>query len=236
MRAIQYSSQKELHAAKKILYEGDAPTKKMFITVLFTLLSLFVLLILSILGTTDQWTCEVDSRHSKHDYICGELRRAVNCKTVSGPIRAEVFLQVGSEAKANAVAVCPWEIAISELRFCFVLMSILCSLVGLYAIRKESRKYAEVHFQSAIFFAVVLLIAAFFDYVSISNSRINNFNLCTLSDEFEVDKSIKGESMECTFNYYYATVIAGVISAGSLLYSSHSVNKWRETIVPELLN
>lgn len=41
---------------------------------------------------------------------------------------------------------CPWEIAISEIRLCFILLSITSVLVGIYALRKSNKKYAELSF------------------------------------------------------------------------------------------
>ena len=76
-------------------------------------------------------------------------RKAVNCKTVSGP----------------ALAVCPWEIAISELRVCFILLSLICVFVGLFAIRKESKKTAElVKKNKKKIFLIISLISFFFKF------------------------------------------------------------------------
>lgn len=63
----------------------------------------------------------------------------MNCRTVSGPIQAEVMLNVDNEVQASALVQCPWEIAISELRICFALLSLLCTGIGLYAIRKKNK-------------------------------------------------------------------------------------------------
>ena len=50
-------------------------------------LSLLVLFFLSYMGTADQWTCEIDSQDPQHNYICLELRKTINCKSVSGPLK-----------------------------------------------------------------------------------------------------------------------------------------------------
>jgi hypothetical protein len=63
-------------------------------------------------------------------------------------------LNIKDEVKASALvifnyngifkAVCPWEIAVSELRVCFILLSVVCVLLGFYAIRSQSRKFADL--------------------------------------------------------------------------------------------
>lgn len=36
-------------------------------------------------------------------YICVEMRRTMNCKTISGPIRSEIFLKVKKDLQASAI-------------------------------------------------------------------------------------------------------------------------------------
>ena len=63
---------------------------------------MLILLFYSIVGSDDKWTCEIESaNHRRYNnqiigghYICVEMRRTMNCKTISGPIRSEIFLKV----------------------------------------------------------------------------------------------------------------------------------------------
>ena len=66
----------------------------------------------SIVGSDDKWTCEIESaNHSSNinlnniggHYICVEMRRTMNCKTISGPIRSEIFLKVKKDLQASAI-------------------------------------------------------------------------------------------------------------------------------------
>lgn len=68
------------------------------------------------------------------------------------------MLNIQNEVKASALAICPWEIAMSELRLCFVLLSILSVMIGLYSIRKDSKAYINIHVQSAIFLGFLLVL------------------------------------------------------------------------------
>ena len=51
-----------------------------------------------------------------------------------------------------------------------------------------------------MFIISLKLIASYFDYISIVNSKVNNYNLCNLRDEFEVEKDIKVNYM---YKYIY---------------------------------
>lgn len=42
--------------------------------------------------------------------------------------------------------VCPWEIAISELRVCFLLLALISTSLSLIALKKENKRFAELHF------------------------------------------------------------------------------------------
>jgi hypothetical protein len=64
---------------------------------------------------------------------------------------------VKTDLKASAIIECPWEIAISEIRLCLILLSYISVLTGFYAIKKSNRKYAELSFLSGIAFAVLLV-------------------------------------------------------------------------------
>jgi len=35
-----------------------------------------------------------------------------------------------------------------------------------------------------------MIISALFDYISILDSKVNNYNLCNLTDEFAVEKNV----------------------------------------------
>ena len=85
---------------------------------------------------------------------------------------------------------CPWESAISEIRVCFTLLSILAVIIGIMALKSENKKWADLHFQAGIFLSVLLAISAYFDYLAVQNSNTNNYNYCNLKDEFQVDKGI----------------------------------------------
>jgi len=200
-----------------------------------TLIALVVVVCLSIYSMRDEWICELDSDDPKHDVICRELRKAVNCRTtVASPIRAETNLIINNQVKASSLTVCGWDIASSELRVCFVLVSIACVIVGMNAVKNENKKKAELHAQLALFFGILLLIAGFFDWVAISDSQTNNYSLCNLKDEFTVDKNVQSESMICSYGVYYLTSLATVISGGMMIFSSITVNQWKTTIVSGL--
>lgn len=115
----------------------------------FFLISSFISLILVLISTwgtiRDYWICELDE-HNKHNLlICKELRRAVNCKTtIAPPIRAEVILLINNTIKASALAFCGWDTAISEIRTCFSILSLITIYLAWNAIITKSRKLAEI--------------------------------------------------------------------------------------------
>eukprot|EP00331_Platyophrya_macrostoma_P012225 CAMPEP_0176420348 /NCGR_PEP_ID=MMETSP0127-20121128/8558_1 /TAXON_ID=938130 /ORGANISM="Platyophrya macrostoma, Strain WH" /LENGTH=199 /DNA_ID=CAMNT_0017800937 /DNA_START=46 /DNA_END=641 /DNA_ORIENTATION=+ len=195
---LKSTTRKEILAAKKILYEGDNSSKSTYVTLLFALISLLLLLALCFFGTSDVWDCELDRQDTKYAEICRELRKAVNCRTITGPLKAEVLLNVDHRIKASADVVCPWEIAVSELRVCFCLLALLSVGIGMYAVRRESKKYADLYYQAGLFLTVVLAISSLFDWISINDAKINNHNFCTLSDEFQLHNNVIGESLVCT--------------------------------------
>ena len=47
--------------------------------------------------------------------------------------------------------------AISEIRCCFIILSLVSIIFGLNTIRLESKKHAELFYQSAIFFGCLLV-------------------------------------------------------------------------------
>ncbi|KAM3139355.1 hypothetical protein pb186bvf_008575 [Paramecium bursaria] len=234
MLDFQAYGKNEIWQAKKLLYESDNNTKRSFIFSLIALTLLFLLLFFSLVGSDDKWTCEIESANNRGGYICTEMRRTMNCKTISGPIRSEIFLKVRKDLQASAIIECPWEIAISEIRLCYILLAILGTLTGIYALKKTNKKYAELSFQISLAFSALLviqncqqqLISAYFDYVSIRTSQINNYNLCNLQEEFQVENNMKGQ-MQCSFTFYDTTVMLEVASAIALIINAIQINQWR---------
>ena len=225
--------QQSTEQAKRLILEAPDNTRKTIFALLTSLVLLCLLLLLSYLGTGTSWTCELDSNEPSHDYICKELRRAANCRNLSGPIRTEILLDINSQVKASAMIVCPWENAISELRICFILTSILTVLLGFFAISKESKRQAELHSSSAYFFCLLLAIASTFDLYSIADAETNNYSLCNLVDEFEVAEGVTGERMNCTFRIYEFTAYIGYLAAASVLFAGYQVNQWKSQISAE---
>ena len=97
---------------------------------------------------------------------------------MTGPLKAEIILDIQTQAKASANIVCPWENAMSELRICFDIGSLLVLVIGIAALIKESKELADMHINSAYFFGLLMGIAATFDFFAISDSKTNNFSLC----------------------------------------------------------
>ena len=54
------------------------------------------------------------------------------------------MLNLDNNVKASGVIQCPWEIAISELRICFTLLSLLSCGIGLLAVKNKNKKYAGI--------------------------------------------------------------------------------------------
>lgn len=115
---------------------------------IFLILS-FISLILVLVSTwgtiRDYWICELDENNKHNHLICKELRRAVNCKTtIAPPIRAEVILRINNTIKASALAFCGWDTAISEIRTCFCILSLITIYLAWNAISTQSKKLAEI--------------------------------------------------------------------------------------------
>lgn len=103
-----------------------------------------VVLFFSIITVRDTWVCELGEDNSEKHQICNTLRNAVNCKTtVAPPIRAEVILRINNKIKASAYAFCGWDTAVSEIRFCFIILSMLALYMANDALNKSSKKEAE---------------------------------------------------------------------------------------------
>jgi len=106
---------------------------------------LFGLLLTSILTVRDVWVCELDENNKHQSHICKELRNAVNCKTtIAPPIRAEVLLKINNSITASAYAFCGWDTAMSEIRFCFLMLAFLSVYYTWTALQKSSKKFAEL--------------------------------------------------------------------------------------------
>ena len=127
--------------------------------------------------------------------------------------------------------VCPWENAISELRICFILGAVLTIVIGVTALTKEDKKHAEVHTNAAYFFSLLLAIAASFDIYAVEDSIVNNYSLCTLSDEFTVESGVTGERMHCSHNLYRITGYAGYICSLLLIVAALQVKNWKNNLV-----
>jgi len=106
---------------------------------------LFGLLITSILTVRDVWVCELDENNKHQSHICKELRNAVNCKTtIAPPIRAEVLLKINNSIRASAYAFCGWDTAMSEIRFCFLMLSFLSIYFTWKALKNSSKRFADL--------------------------------------------------------------------------------------------
>lgn len=216
--------------AKRLILEAPDNTRKTCFLLLATLLVISVHLVLSYLGTENSWTCELDNSKPEHLYICRELRKYASCRTLAGPLKAEIMLNVNDAVTASAYIVCPWENAVSELRLCFALGSVLCIMIGLMALAKEDRKLAEFHLNSSYFFCLLLGIAAFFDMYAVADSVTNNYALCNLTDEFTVEEGVKGESMSCTHYLYTVTGYVGLLTCGMFALGAYQMRNWKQNI------
>ena len=128
--------------AKRLILEAPDTTKRTSIFLLISLCLLFGGLIFSWIGMGDSWTCELDSSEETHAFICRDLRSIIGCRNISGPIRAEILLNVKGEVKASASMECSWDHAISELRVCFLLTAGLSSMKNISLPDKENEEEA----------------------------------------------------------------------------------------------
>ena len=216
--------------AKRLLLEGNDRTKKTSIFLIVAGLSLVILFALSYLGTGSSWTCELDKTDEKHNYICKQLRKDASCISLTGPINAEIILDINNEVKSSELIICPWENAISELRVCFIFGALLIVGLGITALSKEDKNLAEVHISSAYFFSLLLAIAASFDLYAVEDSIINNFSLCNLTDEFAVEVGVTGERMDCSHALYKITGFAGFICSLTLIIAALQVKNWKNNL------
>ena len=234
MESFQYSTEDELYLHKKKLIENDKLKSQSIYLVASTTVLLICLLVISILTVRDVWTCELDANDPNYSHLCKELRHSVNCKTtVAPPIKAEVLLRINNKVKASAVAFCGWDTAVSEIRICFIILSFLSVYFAWKALMISSKKQAEIFSYSALFFALLLIISAIFDFIQILDSKMNNYNLCNLIDEFKIEKNVDSEMMECSFNSFYWTIVFSMLSSILLLFSSSTVSDWAKTITKD---
>jgi hypothetical protein len=216
--------------AKRLILEAPDTTKKTSFFLFLTLVFLIGGLVLSWIGMGDSWVCELDSNSENHAFICRELRRLVGCTNISGPIHAEILLNVKGEVKASANIECSWDHAISELRVCFLLTSVLAVLLGLHALSRESKKNAELYVQASYFFVFLILMMSTFDLFAVANAENTNQDLCTLTGVFELSKGIEGEKLECTYDFFRITGVYGYLCALSLLVSALQVKTWSSNL------
>jgi hypothetical protein len=231
MESFQYSTEDELYLHKKKLIENSKLKNQSRIFVIITTVCLFILLIISLSTIRDVWVCELDQDNKNSSHICKELRKSVNCKTtIAPPIRAEVILRINNTIKASAFAFCGFDTAVSEIRICFIMLSFLSVYFAWKALSKSSKKMANIFSYSALFFSILLLISSIFDFIQILDSKMNNYNLCNLVDEFKVHSNVDSEVMECTYNLFYSTIVFSIFSAISMLISTHFMTNWAKTI------
>ncbi|CAG9313276.1 unnamed protein product [Blepharisma stoltei] len=216
--------------AKKLIFEANDTTRKTTFILLGTLAIIFIHLGLSVEGTGAAWECELDNSSPKHLYICKQLRQSASCRTLTGPLKAEILLNSNNEVKASAYIVCPWENAMTELRICFALGAGMALFIGLFSLMKEDKKLAEFHINSTIFFSLLLAIAATFDLFAISDSRNNNYAMCNLTNDFELQEGIVGEKIECTHTIYQVTGYLGYVAGGLLLVSAYYMKNWKNNL------
>jgi len=231
MENFQYSTEDELYLHKKQLIENSKLKSQATYLIIASTIFLSILLFISLGTIRDVWQCELDQSDPNYSHICKELRRTVNCKTtVAPPLKAEVLLRINNQIRASAVAFCGWDTAVSEIRICFIILSFIAIYFAWKALVTSSRKVAEIFSYSSLFFAILLLISSVFDYIQIMDSKMNNYNLCNLMDEFKVEKNVDSEVMECSFNHFYFTIILSLLSSIFLLISSQVISAWSKTI------
>ena len=216
--------------AKRLILEAPDSTRKTSVFLFVSLALLIGGLVLSWKGMGDSWNCELDSSDTTHAFICRDLRSIVGCRNISGPVHAEILLNVKGEVKASAYMECSWDHASSELRVCFLVTAGFSVLIGLHALSQESRKKAETFIQSCYFFVFLIAMTSTFDLFSVRNSQTSNQDVCTLSGAFEMAKGIEGERLECKYDFFKATGLYGYLCALSLLISAIQVKYWSTRI------
>lgn len=212
---------------KKIILEGSDRTKRTMILLLISGACLLTLLALSYIGISNSWLCELDNTDPKYNYICKQLRKDITCANIAGPLQIEIILDINNEVKASGLIVCPWENAISEIRICFILGAILVVFIGIVSVTKEDKKMAELHINSAYFFSLLLAIAGTFDLYAVQDSIVDNYSLCTLTNEYAVQNDIKSERMNCTYGLYKMTGYTGYLCSLTLIIAAFQIKEWK---------
>jgi hypothetical protein len=126
---------------------------------------LIILLIFTLAGTSDQWDCQIDQpRMNKLFNLLTNpvilmfyresvrLHRSTKKRELSERFRPNkgfdfFYFRQQNKNKGKSSSrktiinckkiVCPWEIAISEIRTCFILLGIISLVIGLIAIKQE---------------------------------------------------------------------------------------------------
>jgi hypothetical protein len=219
--------------AKKLILESPDYTRKAAIVLVISTIVAFTHLILSFVGTETDWSCEIDQLDSKHDIICTRLLKSASCRNLKGPLRAEIILDIQSEAKASAEIICPWENAMSELRICFIVGCFLTNLAGIASLLKESKSLAELTISASYFFGLLLGISALFDYSAINDSTIDNFFLCNWTEDIDLGMGVSREHLNCSYSLYLMTAYFGIANCVGLFVASYTTGVWKKHLVLE---
>lgn len=216
--------------ARKLILEAPLQTRKVAYLLGITGLVLLALLGQSYYGTSNEWTCELDQTDSKHAYACPELRKFTSCRTISGPLSALISLNIKGEVRASAIVNCPWENGTSEIRICVAVVALLCIAIGFIALSQENKGLAELQVNVSYFVTLMLLITSTFDLIAISNSSTNNYTLCSLTGEYQLEAGITKERMDCFHDFYTNTAYVGYLCAALVLISALQVKDWRQKL------
>ena len=215
--------------AKDLLLRSNQVTSRTAMSLVASLVAVAIGLLITLVGMSNSWTCELDSNTGMHDPLCTELRSFMGCTKISGPVRAEVLLNVKGEVKASAYLVCPWETAISEVKVCIFLTTLLGIFFGLRALSNESKKQAEFFVQSSYFFSFMLAVGSVFDFFALAAAEANNQDVCTLSGSFEVSEGIEADKLDCSYWLFSLTGYYGLVCAVLVLVSNFYMKDWKRT-------
>ena len=219
--------------AKKLILESPDYTRKAAIVLIISAIVTFTHLILSFVGTETEWSCELDQLDSKHEAICKKLLKTASCRNLKGPLRAEIILDIQTEAKASAEIICPWENAMSELRICFIVGCLLTNIAGITALIKESKNLAELTIDASYFFGLLLFISALFDYSAINDSLIDNYFLCNWTKDIDLGIGVSKEHLNCNYSLFTFTAYCGVLNSICLFIASYTTGIWKKHLVLE---
>eukprot|EP00830_Metopus_es_P016657 TRINITY_DN5236_c0_g1_i2.p1 TRINITY_DN5236_c0_g1~~TRINITY_DN5236_c0_g1_i2.p1 ORF type:complete len:274 (-),score=40.31 TRINITY_DN5236_c0_g1_i2:5-736(-) len=220
MDSEEAKKKKGKHGFKEI--DEGANKGKMSIFVTFGILCCVVLV--TYFSMSDSYECGASNQTESS---CEEFRHLINCRTtVATPLNVEINSIMGG-TETNYRAQCAWDAALSEVRLAFIFASIVVVYIGYSAYKEENKKKAEIFMYSAMFLAMMLLVAAFFDSVEIMDSKDDNENLCNLRGKYASPPEMKLKSYGCYYTKYYLTVILTVSSAISLIVSAYHINQWK---------